>query len=588
MLHSTASRMFVLSAGLLALLTAMSWRLIYLQAYKHDDYSEVVRKAHRQKLILPARRGAIYDRNGELLAADRQVRHIIADRKKLTHLPYATAALARAEEVSKSDIEKNYSSKEIVARYIELLSSKLARPLGYHHSELAEKLSNTRKNDIYLKNDYEEEKAETLEDFLSDNGLRGIAFRRDTKRFYSSDERLVQVVGYVDNVNSGKEGIEKSFDEVLTGKPGYRYVEYDRLGNEVPVFRGESKAATHGHSIELSIDMRLQEIVESSLDGIVQEYHPEKAVAIITRPFTGEILAMAARPHFNRSEGKKGTVGIRRNIAISDAYEPGSTFKVVAFAGAFDRKLVWPTTSIFCHNGSLKDKNLHVTLRDHSSYGNLTATEVLAESSNIGTYQVARRLGSQNLYDTQKRFGFGKKTGIELTSESAGIVHPLENWSGTTLSRLAIGYEVSVTPLQMIMAMGAIANGGYLMKPSIKSSIVDHKGKIVEKFERQVVSKIMEQHSARWLRQALGQVIESGTGKSANVPGIPVDDPKNQISRRYGGVVAAPWFSKIADRAADYLQIDREASQPDGKPKSIVADSLLNTLSGHSSPRLKQ
>jgi cell division protein FtsI/penicillin-binding protein 2 len=428
---------------------------------------------------------------------------------------------------------------------------------------------------------------------------------------------LGHVIGFVDRKRVGIEGVEGALDSLLGGKNGYRDVSRDGRGDEILAFRGDVVEPRHGHSIRLTIDMRIQEITEDALDVVYADVTPRKAMAVVVRPETGEILAMANRPDFDRSVMK----GNFRNHAVEALYEPGSTFKIVAIGGVLDRGLVSLSTRVFCHNGYLREPGLPSPLKDHHPYGELTVATVISKSSNIGTYKLASQLGKDSLCDYIRAFGFGKKTNIELTGELAGTVHPADRWSATSLSRIGMGYEVAVTPVQMVMAMAAVANDGVLLRPRIVAAVHDAAGRDVTGFRPEVISRPISSEAARQLRKALAGVTEEGgTGRKASVEGwsvagktgtskrydedkkgyvegsyvtsfvgyaprdhpelaviVVVDDPQGE--KRYGGTVAAPVFAEIVGPSLEYLAIRGEI---EGR-ETIVASSRHGTVGNEKS-----
>jgi cell division protein FtsI (penicillin-binding protein 3) len=365
--------------------------------------------------------------------------------------------------------------------------------------------------------------------------------------------------------------------------------------------------------VHLTIHIELQDIVEEALQRVVSLHSPEKATAIFMDPFTGEILAMANYPDFNL-ETREGN---RRNFAIADRYEPGSTFKVISLAACYDSGVVDPEDEINCEWGHYYDEVLRFPLGDHHPYGMLTSGMVLAKSSNIGIYKMVRELGKHALHSYIRDFGFGSSTGIALTGEVAGLVHKPDspNWSKTSLSRVGIGYEVDVTPLQMLNAMCAVANGGVLMQPQIVKKITDAYGEPSYELAPHKVRRVISEETADHLREAMLLVTgEDGTGKLAAVEGYPtagktgtarkpkkdrsqgyhdgryvasfmgflpaenprlagiviVDDPVGKDSEgqnlsRYGGSVAGPVFREIAEKAMKYMEI-----QPSVIPRRAV------------------
>jgi cell division protein FtsI/penicillin-binding protein 2 len=345
--------------------------------------------------------------------------------------------------------------------------------------------------------------------------------------------------------------------------------------------------------VQLTIDMGIQAIVEEELDAGLTEFESVRGAVVLMDPKTGEILAMASRPHFDLNH-KQNIAENGYNYAIQAIYEPGSTIKIVAAAGALNEGLVTPVTSIFCHNGFYQEGR--VALRDDHPAGTLSFEGVLQKSNNIGTYKMARQLGAERFYDYLHRFGFGRKTGILLSGESAGMARNTGN--AVDFSRACFGYATNVTPLQLTCAYAAIASDGSLRKPQIVKALIANDGTIVESYPPEVVNQVLKPKTAAQLRAALVKVVEQGgTATRAAVEGfkvagktgtvqkhnpkggylantyivsfvgmmpaqdpafvclVVVDDPRTQKVTRYGGTIAAPIFGKIATRVAAYMNL---------------------------------
>jgi cell division protein FtsI (penicillin-binding protein 3)/stage V sporulation protein D (sporulation-specific penicillin-binding protein) len=348
--------------------------------------------------------------------------------------------------------------------------------------------------------------------------------------------------------------------------------------------------------VRLTIDMGLQTIVESEMDELCKKYDPNMAVCILMRPDTGEVVAMANRPHFNLNVQNGVEAKKRVNRAIMDMVEPGSTFKIVTSAAALAEKLVQPDTYIFCENGSFRYGGK--ALRDHHPYGSLTVSDILVKSSNIGVAKMGIQLGDERLYGYVRRFGFGERTGINLPGEIGGLVHAPHLWSKISITHIPMGHEVATTPIQIVAGMAAIANGGKLMMPQIVSDITDENGKVIATFPPKEVRRVIPEKVAHQVRDALVEVVgKRGTARAAAVPGfkvagktgtaqrisknggyergkyvvsfagfmpadnpefvalVLVDDAKVPSHLNYGGLIAAPAFQKIAERAARYLNL---------------------------------
>jgi cell division protein FtsI/penicillin-binding protein 2 len=451
---------------------------------------------------------------------------------------------------------------------------------------------------------------------------KGIYAEDDFQRVYPSGRLAAHVLGYVQEVerlftNSsmrastaetlGIYGIEHWLDTKLKGTRGWRVTETDRRQREIVVFRGQDVEPRPGLNAVLTIDMFIQNVVEEQLAEAMRKFNTRSVCGIVVRPQTGEILAMAGLPDFDPNTPGKSDDLARKNRVISDMHEPGSTFKIVVVSAALNEKLVAPSDVFFCENGRwmFKGRPLH----DHDNgYGDLTVERIITKSSNIGSAKIAvYRLGEEKLHDYITRFGFGQPTGITLDGEIRGWVRPWQKWDGLAVSRIPMGHAVTTTPLQMAMAMCAIANEGRLMRPKLIDSLRGADGEVFAKFEPQVVREVVSPRAARQMVAALKTVTgKDGTapkaalehytvaGKTgtAQVPGgkagylpkkyvssfigfFPADNPEVCISvlleepdiKRgyYGGQTAAPYFKAIAEQVANYLKIkpDRNDSLGD-------------------------
>ncbi|MEO8043316.1 MAG: penicillin-binding protein 2 [Spartobacteria bacterium] len=549
------------------LFSVFSYRLIYLQLVMHNHYSKMAADKNVGRNVIPAERGAIYDAGHEVLAQNVPVATIVADASLITN-PDALVPL-------------------------------LARSLQLPPNEIAEKIASGRRY-IVLKREVPDADARVLEKTLRQEKLRGIYCERGTVRVYPNGPMLCHVIGFSDFHQKGIQGVEASMDNYLRGQDGYRYIERDAQGREIVLYRGLERAPQNGSQIHLTIDMGLQTIVENELDAAVREYRPAKATIILMRPQTGEILAMANRPNFDlnlRAEAKPEQM---KNRAIIDMMEPGSTFKIVTAAAAINERKVGLDSMIFCENGvwNIFGKPLHD--HGHKGYGELSVQDVLVHSSNIGAAKLAMMLGEQKFYEYIRRFGFGDRTGIELPGEIRGMVHPPRSWSKISITRIPMGQEVGVTPLQMLMAMATVANGGKLIQPRIVKTITNDKGEATATLQPTVVRQVISPETASQIALALrGVATKRGTAAEAAVPGfsisgktgtaqkaapgggyeknkyvvsfsgfLPSENPAfvalvvlddahtKDPNLNYGGTVAGPIFSRVAEQAARYLDLE--------------------------------
>jgi cell division protein FtsI (penicillin-binding protein 3)/stage V sporulation protein D (sporulation-specific penicillin-binding protein) len=563
-----------------ALFSLFSFRLVYLQIVKHDEYAGLAAEKHVYKQSIFAERGAILDANNEVLAHNTPVETVIAD---ATHLNNRDAT-------------------------VPLLREALDLPA----EEIAEKLQKGRRY-IVLKREVPVATATALREKLRAQNLRGIYFERDTTRIYPNGSMLCHVIGFTDFEHRGIQGVESSMEEYLHGQDGYRFIEHNRAGQEIVLYRGQERVPRNGYQVHLTIDLNLQNIVENEIDAAMREYSPQKATIILMRPKTGEILAMANRPHFDLNQRSEAKPEQMKNRAIIDMMEPGSTFKIVTAAAALNERKVRPETTIFCENGlwNYGGRPLH----DHKAYGDMSVHDILIKSSNIGAAKLAMSVGEQKFYEYIRRFGFGDRTGVELPGEIPGIIRPPQSWSKISITRIPMGHEVGVTPLQMTVAMATIANGGKLITPRIVKSITTEEGRTVSSFSPVVLRQVISPETATQISNALrGVVSDRGTAAAAAVPGfticgktgtaqkvdpkggyehgkyivsfsgyLPAENPEfvglvvlddaqtKNPELNYGGLVAAPIFARIAEKAARYLDLEPQEMVRKAIPVERVA-----------------
>ncbi|MEI6536140.1 MAG: penicillin-binding protein 2, partial [Verrucomicrobiaceae bacterium] len=474
-------RRIAISGAILLLGFGSVWaRLYHLQCRRHNEICRRVEEMHRQQRPIPAHRGSIWDRNGELLAQDRTTHDLYADTLQLRDIPMVRVRLGHIEKTSALDLSRHNTPEEIVARYRRHVAGVIADALTHDNDskavkagELERLLTDEKRVEFVLIKGLQDEEAATLRQIIEEQNIIGVNIHSGTRRFYPAAERLTHVLGFVNSQNEGQGGIESTLNTRLKGVDGHQWIERDRKGREITTFRGETVEPQHGQEIVLTIDMQLQEIMEQTLEEAFEFYHPRKIVAVLVEPATGAIRAMASRPHFERSDME----GTQNNLAVGTHYEPGSVFKIVAYSGVFDRGLasLEETINVDGEQKVFAGLNIH----DHLN-SRITVATAFAKSSNRGAYLLAHRLGDNSFLDYVKRFGFGQKTGIPLTGEVGGIVMPHKTWDNLTYSRMAIGHAITVTPLQMAMAVSAIANGGNLMKPQLVEEIRDDKGRVLD------------------------------------------------------------------------------------------------------------
>lgn len=386
-------------------------------------------------------------------------------------------------------------------------------------------------------------------------------------------------------------------EDYLQGQSGYEVIERDRKGREIRALRTEEQGPQDGLNVVLTIDQVIQHIAEQELDKAMEQFKPQAGAILVSRPKTGEILAMSSRPTFDPTDMAATSADARRNRCISDVAEPGSTFKIVVCSGALNEGIVTLTDPFDCENGAFIYAGR--VLHDAHPYGVLSVEEILFHSSNIGAAKVGLKMGPTRLYDYIRRYGFGRKTDIALPGEVSGIAHPLSRWNGLSITRIPMGHEIAVTPLQMLMAMNTIANKGVRMKPMIVKSVVGAEGTTVLQCQPQVVGRVITAPTSELMAMALRKVVgPDGTAPKAAVPGFDVagktgtaqkiengqyvrkyfstfvgyfpaadpqvsilvslDDPTGDVY--YGGSVAGPVFRAAAEKIAEYLGMEPQAA----------------------------
>ena len=619
------NRCLILCSILVIGLSSLSWRLIQIQLVDRQRYAESSRKAFHRVERLPASRGMIVDRRDEPLAKSIPVSTVFVDKNHLQDpkvvsygLAYQEASAEKAWETMddaarkrrihalRGEILGRDTPEEIVRKHLDFAVAVMARPLNMRREDLRARIEDSKGTWVPIVKDLPEDLAEDLHDIVENNWIQGFAFQNSIKRWYTTPNRAVHLIGYtgeVEEINEdgkpearvvGRFGIERTMEAYLAGRDGWREHSRDAHGLLVPGDASSLMPPRAGLNVQLTIDMGLQSIVEEELDKGLKEFESKRGAVVMLNPKTGEILAMASRPDFNLNRREK-IVENGYNYAIQAIYEPGSTIKMVSASGALNEGLVSLDTLIDCENGYYK--NGAVVVRDGHPRGVVTFTKVLQKSLNIGAYKLGLKLGSNRFYDYLHRYGFGRKTGIQLSGESAGLARDTGN--DVDFSRACFGYATSVTPLQLTCAYGVLASDGKLRKPLIVRSLVANDGTVVERYKPQVVRSVLTQRTAQRMRQALKTVTQvGGTATAAAVPGfevagktgtvrkynpqggyfegkyivsfvgmmpaedpafvclVVIDDPRTTKCNIYGGSIAGPIFSRIGVRAASYLNLE--------------------------------
>ncbi len=547
-------RVRILQIGLLLFFAAMCLRLVQIQIVESQSLHKLAQGQYQSKVILPATRGSLYDRNGNIIASNSMFVSLAAD-------PQIASEDARA----------------IAARF--------SRVLGKPKSYYMEKLQSDSRF-VWLERQIPTDYLKRIN--LQD--LEGIVMRYEPKRLYHREEVAGQLVGFTDIDNNGLAGAELVFDNELHGVDGYVILQRDGLGHARPSVDYPRVEPKKGHDITLTIDLGLQAIAEEELKKGIEQNKAESGIVVLLQPKTGEVLGIAQYPGVNPNKFGSFDLKDQRLRAITDMFEPGSVFKVVTASAALENRLVAPDKKFFAENGVYTvylSNGKPRQIKDVHEYGWITFQEAMEYSSNIVMAKVSDIIGSEKLYKMARDYGFGIATNIDLPGEVKGNLKKPVDWSGTTLNTIAFGYEVGVTPLQIAAAYAAVANDGVLMKPFVFQREVDEQGNIVKASQPQVIRRVVSEKTARTLRDFFVGVVERGTGKPAKIADVkvagktgtskkfvegryetgsytasfvgffPADDPKivclvmmdNPRGANYtGGTTSAPVFRAIAER----------------------------------------
>jgi cell division protein FtsI (penicillin-binding protein 3) len=531
-------------------------RLLQLQVLNRASFERLAARQSERTINLDPRRGAILDRNGKPLA-------VSVDAESIYAVPQDIDDPART-------------------------ASALARALGLDAAARKELLAQLQKSRafVWVKRKLDPTTARAVRDL----SLDGVGFLSENRRYYPKRELASQVIGYVGMDNTGMSGIEYGYEDVIKGRPAKVLVETD--ARRRPVNHTE-RPSTEGHTLVLTLDETIQHVAESELEKAVAQTQALAGVVVVMDPRTGEILALANRPSFNPNRFGAFASARWKDRAVADAYEPGSMFKIFTAAAALQEKVVDPEEIIDCGGGKLEIAGTEI--HDHHVYFDLSFRDVIAKSSDIGVIRVAQRLGRENFYRYMRDFGFGAPTRVDLPGESSGLLRPTSKWSALSLASLSFGQEIGVTALQMARAVGAVANGGYLMRPLIVRQVEDAEGHLLKSTQPEAVRRVLEPETVDTLTDLLRSVVTNGTGRRAAIPGyvvagktgtaqkvdaqgrysmqdhvasfvgfvpasrpalvvlVSLDTPKGD--RNEGGDVAAPVFSAVAEQALRHLAV---------------------------------
>ncbi len=562
-----------------------------MQVLQHKEYVERASKQQERTDEVAARRGVLYDRNLRELAATVLVDSIFAvpsemgeNRENVAHL---------LAEIVHSDPEDNFTSQQqMLVRF------------------------NASRNFAWVARRVDTDTAQRVMEL----NLKGIHIQKEFKRFYPNSDLAAQVLGSVGTDDEGLGGLEQKFDDEMRGEPGHRLTALDAKRH---VLASTESDPQPGENLVLSIDANIQYMAERALDAQVQKVKAAHGTVVVQDPHTGQILALAVSPRFNPNDSKHINAGSLTNLAVSDVYEPGSTFKLVTYAAAIDAAGVEPTDIVDCQNGAMTmyGRTLHDDKDDH--FGRVTVQYALEHSSDVGAAKMGLKLGDDKFYQYMRAFGFGQRTGIELPSETRGLLRPPKKWDATSILSLSIGQEVGVTPVQLVAMVSTIANGGMYIPPHVLLQSADNNpssGKLLPAAfhpSNQLPEhlpdgshRVIKELTAAKMRSMMLGIVTEGTGKLAQLNGYssggktgtaqkidvvthtyshtklvasfagfaPVSSPAVSIAvvidtptvgSLYGAQVSAPVFADVAQQVLEYLGVPHD--QPLHPHKELLA-----------------
>lgn len=547
------NRTLVIVLFVFAVFIGLVFKLADIQVLNSEELSYYADKQHVKTELIKADRGLIYDRNNILLVYNH------------------------------SDVSFYVDLRMTSKKEKELIASKFSKVLGKSIKYYLELMNKTGKNICLEKKVSAEESL-----LLKELNYPGLYWKEDPTRVYHYENLASHILGYMSSDNSGVSGIDKFFNDFLSGVDGSRIIERDAIGKVISIDEENNIPPSPGFNLVLTIDKTYQTILEEELQNGLQEFGGTSAVGIIMDPNNGDLLALANINDYNPNEFWKYSDEERRNKALTDSYEPGSTFKPITLAALLDQNIVSETENIFCENGKYKFKGVRII--DTHPNGMLKVKEIIEKSSNIGMTKLSQKIDNESFYKYLRGFGFGNVTSIQLPGEVKGSLKKPDTWSALTKAFLSFGYEISVTPIQMITAYCSLVNGGVLYQPQIVKKIYERNGDKIVENKPELIRRVISKKTSEKIKSILKCAVEFGTGKNAlleqvNVGGktgtsqklvdgnyskseynasfigfLPVENPSiviyilvnSPVKAKFGSAVAAPIFKKVAERIYAY------------------------------------
>lgn len=586
--HGTArkriTQLFVLA---ICIISGLFFRLLYLQLYRCDWLTDNAVDQRIRHIPIEAKRGTVYDRNGQVLGTSISSESVYAIPAEIRNVEETAAKLAALLLSDEESLKKKLKRRQAFT----WLARRIDGPVAAQIKEMA---------------------------------LPGIGVTQETRRYYPHESLAAHVLGFTGIDNQGLDGIELTFEQFLQGRQGGIVVEYDAGGHEIPQATPQYQGPTAGADIYLTLDIVIQKIVERELDRLMESTQAKAATLIAMNPRTGEILALGNRPTYNPNRFAEYPPAVWRNIAVSNAYEPGSTFKIVTAATALQTQSV-TLGDRFVDNGAVEVQGHMIHCWKHGGHGAQSFQEVVQNSCNVGFVNVGLRMGADLFYQYLEMFGFAQPTNIDLPGEGKGIIIEKARVKPINIATMAIGQSIAVTPLQLLTAVSTVINDGSRLRPQIVREIRDAQGVSLRTFQPDVVATVLKPETVQAMRQVLGNVVELGTGKGAQIEGMsiggktgtaqkvgergyvpgkyiasfvgfaPVEDPQiallviidEPVGLYYGGQIAAPVFQAVMKDVLPYLAVQPKANRAPEAATHKTVPSVLNLTPQQANEQLK-
>jgi cell division protein FtsI (penicillin-binding protein 3) len=568
--NGTNLRLYILASIFVLWCSVICFRLVYLQVFRYGSFEQRAQHQQQRTEEVSAKRGIIYDRQGRELAMSISVDSVFA---VPTEMPDPASTISLIARITKQD------PHELLAR------------------------CQAEKTFCWLARKPEPEISARIQSL----NLHGIYFQKESKRYYPKNELAAQVLGYVGMDDQGLSGIEREFNEQMRGRPGQMIISVDA---HKKWFGSVERQPDPGQNVVLTIDEKIQYIAERELATAMEQTRADAGTVVVENPHTGEILALANQPTFNPNITREITPQKLKNHAVSEAYEPGSTFKLVTIAGALEEKITRPDEVFDCQMGSIVVNGMRV--HDDQKWGNLTVAEILAHSSEVGAIKIGLRLGDDRFYKYIRGFGFGQQTNIELPGETRGITKPVSRWSKVSIAAISTGQEIGVSPLQLAAMVSTMANDGVRLPPHIVAATIEPQlAPQTVTFHPGQGIRVISQTTAAQMKQMMQGVVLTGTGRKAILEGYssagktgtaqkvdpdthaysrtkyiasfagfaPINDPSivvaviidSPVGPHHGADVSAPVFQRIAQQVLEYLHTPHDIELPPNRQVLLAA-----------------